>query len=103
MKLSAALLGLVVGLLTFMLCGLAVSAVVKADPVVTWAHVKDPTKAGYDSYVPCVRTQGWLLPVVQCMPTESRSELLTVHGTDPDSTVDCRVVADDPVACRVGR
>ena len=79
---------------------LLVSAAVKAEPTVSWVKLSDPTKAGYNSWVPCIRTSGVLLPQVQCMPTESRSELLTLHGTDPH--VDCRLPDRGPGAdCRV--
>lgn len=97
---GAALLGLVVGLLTFMVCGLLVSALTPPKaPTLQWVHLKDPTRDGYDSYLPCVRTSGWLLPTVTCYPTESRSMTLTLHGPDPE----CREPADDPTACRTTR
>jgi hypothetical protein len=92
----AAIVGALVGAIVFaVLTWLA--SLAPPSPTTQWVKLDAPVKDGFTSYLPCVRTSGWLLPHVTCYPSEARSELMTLHGPGPD----CRL--PDPMACREPR
>jgi hypothetical protein len=97
---SAIIWGLAVGALTFLTLVFLAVRIAPPAPDVQWVTLTPPIKS-YVSYLPCVRTFGWLLPTTECFPTESRNELMTLHGTDPGP--DCRLGEPGGVACRIGK
>jgi hypothetical protein len=82
----AAVCGAVVGALAFVACAW-LSALSPPPPSVRWVEMVPPVKGSYTSYLPCVRTSGWLLPDVTCYPTEVRTTLSLLDEDDPAPTL----------------
>lgn len=70
----AAVVGAVVGAIVFVACAW-LSALAPPPPTVRWVKMVPPIPNSYTSYLPCVRTSGWLWPTVTCYPTEVRTTL----------------------------